>query len=198
MDNHFNGRLNGGDQLQSQTSMVKAIVLAIIGMLLGAATYIIAVGFFEWSTAWLSGLAIGGGISLGWHLGKGPKGKGRQLWIVMLSIVGSVIGVWVGFGIYYYSHGIGGGSFMNAIGIVGDFLVDDFENVIRDFVSFFGDDGFVIRHLSMLMVIAVSTAWKEWGKGEEVLESDNVLDGIPTDDENTPSEVNDDIPTLDL
>ena len=176
---NFNGSLNG--EQQEQKSVAKGIIFAIIGMIIGMIPYTIALGFFDFSFAWIGGLIIGAGISFGWHFGKGPDGALRKIIMIVLSIAGSVVAVWIGAGIFFYRMGLGR-DFAAAISLVGDFFVSNIEDVFSDFFLIMDDEFLILRHMLLLIVFAISVTWREWGanKTEDLEELDNELEDINT------------------
>ena len=193
----FNGSLNG--EQQEQASIAKGIIFALIGMLIGIIPYLITGGVFELRLFGIvGGTSVGFGVSFGWHLSKGPEGNIRQMVMVLLSIIGSIVTVILGYAVFHYRLGIGA-SFMNAL----DFTINGFFN---GFGEFFNDAGMLTRDSLLTAGIAIATSWKKFnpnanGNLEELenddLEDLNTNDPIPTHTE-MDDVLNQDIPTLDV
>jgi len=168
----FNNALNS--EQQEETSMVKGIIFAIVGMVIGIIPYTVALGFFDFSFAWIGGLIVGAGISFGWHFGKGPDGILRKVVMIVLSIVAAVLAVWIGASIFFYQMGMGR-DFAAAVSMVGDIFVRNIEEISNDFFLILDDEFLILRHFLILIVFSIATTWKPWGsnKNDDLEELDN-------------------------
>jgi len=183
----FNRTLNNGQQ---ETSFGKGLGFAILGMILGIISYVIIGGIFAWRGAWISGVALGGAISFGWHLGKGPVGVKRQISIIILSIIGGIFGIILGYALFFY----------NALLDYGYFWIDfiDALDVTIYAISF---DYVIIIDILLMTGIAIGTSWRRFNKNDILGESDdNDLEVLDNKSTRTEMEelLGEDIPTLRL
>ena len=199
----FNSSLSG--EQQEETSVVKGIIFAIIGMLIGIIPYIIALGLFDLSFAWVGGIIIGAGISLGWHIGKGPDTALRKIIVIVLSIAAAAIAVWIGVSIYFYRMGLGR-DFAAAASMVWDFFVRNVEEIFDDFFRILDDDFIILRHSLFIVIFSIGVAWRAWGtkNSDDLEELDNDgfedinTDEAPSVDTQMDDVLNQDVPTLNV
>ena len=198
----FNSSQSG--EQQRETSVGKGIIFAIIGMIVGVIPYIVALGLLDWSFAWIGGIIVGAGISVGWHIGKGPDNALRKLVVIVLSVVAAVIAVWIGASIYLYRMGLGR-DFAAAVRMTGDFFVSNIEDVFGDFSRILDDDFLILRHFVFIIAFSIGTAWRGWQtRNNDDLEVDNGeledLSTIDTSSTNTDMDdlLNQDVPTLNV
>lgn len=180
----FNRTLNNGQQ---ETSFGKGLVFAILGMLLGVTVCVVVINLFDLIWWWAFGVIIGGGISGGWALGKGSNGASRQLIVIILSIIGGLAGLILGYALSIYNAGFGQ-NFGTALDFTIDWFLDEF------FSDFFFDAVLIIG-------IAIATAWRRFDKNDILGESDdNDLEVLDNKSTRTEMEelLGEDIPTLRL
>ena len=179
---NFSGVLNGEEQ---RNSFIKGLIFAIGGMILGAAACIAMLVLFDWIWWWLFGAIIGVGISGGWSLGKGPEGMIRQLFVVLLGVLGGLATLTIGYAIILYNEGFGR-DFAAALELTID--------------HFFTDSRFLIDVL-FIVGVAIATAWRKFDKNE-VLGSEDTDPEVLYDADSTRTEMEEllgeDIPTLQL
>jgi len=144
-----------------ENSIGKAMLFSIVGMLIGAAANVIVLGVFDLRWWWAVGAVLGGAVSYAWKLGKGPSGLTRQLVMIVLSILGSLLGFVVGYAWIIYNEGFGA-----------DFFIA-FEIVLEEFfIGFeylFDEYGIITRDVLIGAVIAIAVSWKDY---EDVVEEE--------------------------
>ena len=191
---NFNGSLNGEEQ--KQTSVGKGITFAIIGMLIGLIPFLIlciALGESWW---YVGGAAVGFCTSIGWNLGKGPTNGTRRIVMILLSILGGITAVILGYAWSVYDLGIGN-NFMEAVELTVDTFFNGFEDI-------FGLHGQITFDALGAALIAVIVSWKQIdfnAGGEDLEELDNELEDVSTNDPVSASTemedvLNQDVPTL--
>jgi len=199
---------NTNIEVQNEGTIGKAIVFAIIGMLVGIIPYLIIGGVLDMRGWWIGAASVGGAISVGWHLGNGKSGVTRQVTIIILSIIGAIITIHLGYAIAIYRIGIGA-DFMAALDWTIDLFFDGLDVMFDNFGSIFGNDHLeaMIAWDTLLAIgVAIAVAWKRFNPSagnEDLEELDNDLEDINTD--NVPSAntemddvLNQDVPTLDV
>jgi len=163
-----------------KTSVGKGLLFAIVGALLAIIACVLIIVVFEWIGWWAFGVILGGGISGGWALGKGPDGVGRQFTVVALSIVGGFLALTLGYAVIFYNAGIGR-DFWAALEVTIEWFIDDFEFLI-DF--------------GIISLLAIVASWRKFDKNKEDDEEDLPL---PAESENEMDDVlNQDVPTMTL
>jgi len=183
---NFNGTLHG---VRKEGSTGRGLLFAIIGMLLGIAACIVFIGILAWDFAfWLAGPILGGLISGGWWLGKGPSGATRQITMIILSIIGGILGTILAFAVILYNLGFGS-TFAVAIDMTLEVVFDEFD---------------LIFDVLITAAMAIGTAWRAIGQSAVLNSDDNDVEifGEPTNQPSTRTEMEEllgeDIPTLRL
>jgi len=192
---------------ENEGSVGKAIVFATIGMLIGMIPYLITGGIMDWRSWWIASISVGGAVSIGWYVGKGKSGAIRQVTVIILSIIGSILTIQLGYAIALYRFGYGA-DFMDALEWIFNVTIDGFGMMFDHFSSIFDNDNLptmLAWDIVLTAGVAISVAWKKFNPnaGDEDLEDlDHNLEevngdrSIPTNTE-MDEVLNQDVPSLD-
>jgi len=180
---NFNGSLNG--ETQNEGTVGKAIVFAFLGMLVGIIPYLLIGGLLDMRGWWIGAAAVGGAVSLGWHLGKGKSGAIRQITIIILSIIGTFVSIQLGYAIAISRLGFGI-EVMESLEWTIDLFFDGLGVMFDNFGSIFssGDLASMIAWDTVLgIIVAIAVAWRKFNPNsgsEDLEELDNDLEGLDT------------------
>jgi len=202
---NFNGSLNG--ETQDEGTVVKAIIFAFLGMVVGIIPYLIIGGILDMRGWWIGAASVGGAISLGWHLGNGKSGAIRQITIIILSIIGTFVTIQLGYAValsrapfdldFMYALEWTFELFFDGLGVMFDYFDAIFSSI---------DLAAMIAWDTVLgIIVAVAVAWRRFNPntGDEDLEAlNNDLEGLNASTPSTNTEMDDllnqDVPTLDI
>ena len=194
-------------KFENEGTIGKAIVFSIIGMLIGMIPYLIIGGIMDWRMWYVGAISVGICVSAGWHFGNGKSGAIRQVTVIILSLIGAILTIQLGYAIAIYRIGIGV-DFMAALDLTFDWMLEGIDIMFDNFGAIF--DGYnlpaMIAWDTLLAAgVAIASAWRKFNFNTDTdledLENEDLEDlNMNTSSMNTGMDdlFNQDAPTLNM